>query len=63
MNKKIQNACPLEYEEIKFKSKLEVMVYKTLKENYARAVAQEYKDKIPPKIYNSIMMFTVDLDD
>jgi hypothetical protein len=37
--------------------------YKTLKENHARSVAQEYKDKIPPKIYNSIMMFTVDLDD
>jgi hypothetical protein len=33
MNKKIKNATPLEYEGIKFKSKLEVMVYKTLKEN------------------------------
>lgn len=33
MNKKIKNATPLEYNGIKFKSKLEVMVYKTLKEN------------------------------
>lgn len=32
MNKKIKNATPLEYNGIKFKSKLEVMVYKTLKE-------------------------------
>lgn len=33
MNKKIKNATPLEYDGISFKSKLEVMAYKTLKEN------------------------------
>lgn len=32
-NKKIKNAKITEYDGIKFKSKLEVMVYKTLKEN------------------------------
>lgn len=32
-NKKIKNATPLTYNGIKFKSKLEVMCYKTLKEN------------------------------
>lgn len=32
-NKKIKNATPLEFDGIKFKSKLEVMAYKTLKEN------------------------------
>lgn len=33
MNKKVKNATPLEYKGIKFKSKLEVMIYKTLSEN------------------------------
>ena len=32
-NKKIKNASPLEYDNITFKSKLEKMVYQTLKEN------------------------------
>lgn len=32
MNKKIKNATPLEFDNITFKSKLEVMIYKTLKE-------------------------------
>lgn len=32
MNKKIRNATPLEYDSITFKSKLEVMAYKALKE-------------------------------
>lgn len=32
MNKKIKNATPMEYDDIHFKSKLEVMAYKTLKE-------------------------------
>lgn len=31
-NKKVKNATPLEYDNIKFKSKLEVTVYKTFKE-------------------------------
>lgn len=31
-NRKIRNATPLEYDGIAFKSKLEVMIYKTLKE-------------------------------
>lgn len=31
-NKKIKNATPLQYDNIQFKSKLEVMAYKTLKE-------------------------------
>lgn len=31
-NRKIRNATPLEYDGITFKSKLEVMIYKTLKE-------------------------------
>lgn len=33
MNRKIKNATPLEYDGIKFKSKLEVTTYKTFKEN------------------------------
>lgn len=33
-NKKIKNATPLEFDGIKFKSKLEVMAYKTLKEDF-----------------------------
>jgi len=32
-NKKIKNATPLEYDGIRFKSKLEVMAYKTLREH------------------------------
>ena len=36
-NKRIRNATPLEYDGIKFKSKLEVMAYKTLKENNINA--------------------------
>lgn len=32
MNKKIKNATPFEFDNIHFKSKLEVMTYKTLKE-------------------------------
>lgn len=32
-NKKIKNASPLEYDNINFKSKLEKMIYQTLKEN------------------------------
>lgn len=33
VNKKIKNASPLEYDGIQFKSKLEKMIYQTLKEN------------------------------
>ena len=33
MNKKILNATPQEYSGVKFKSKIEAMVYKVLKEN------------------------------
>lgn len=33
-NKKIKNATPLEYDGIHFKSKLEKMIYQTLKENH-----------------------------
>lgn len=32
-NKKIKNASPLEYDNIQFKSKLEKMIYQTLREN------------------------------
>lgn len=38
MNKKIKNACSLEFDGIKFKSKLEVMAYKTLKEHNLNAI-------------------------
>lgn len=41
-NKKIRNATPLEYDNIQFKSKLEKMVYQTLREN---ALPVEYEPK------------------
>ena len=42
-NKKIKNASPLEYDGISFKSKLEKMIYQTLKE---QGFPVEYE---PPK--------------
>jgi len=38
MNKKVRNATPLTFDEIKFKSKLEVYCYQKLKENNIKAV-------------------------
>lgn len=46
MNKKIKNATPLEYNGIKFKSKLEVMAYKTL-------VDQGFEVFYEPTSYNT----------
>ena len=48
MNKKVKNATSLEYDGIKFRSKLEVTIYKTLKEEgliplyeYTKCILQE----------------------
>ena len=38
-------------------------VYKNFKEKYIKEVAEEYKDKIPSKLYNAMMMYEVEIDD
>jgi len=37
--------------------------YKPFKENYIKQVANEYKDKIPSKLYNAMHKWTVEIDD
>lgn len=37
--------------------------YKKFKESYIRQVANEYKDKIPEKLYNALYNFKVEVDD
>jgi hypothetical protein len=37
--------------------------YKQFKENYIKEVANDYKDKIPPKLYNALMNYIVEIDD
>lgn len=38
-------------------------VYKNFKENYIKEVAEEYKEKIPTKLYNALMSYEVEIDD
>lgn len=37
--------------------------YKKFKENYIKQVADEYKDKIPEKLYNALYDYKVEIDD
>lgn len=37
--------------------------YKKFKENYIKQVAEEYKDKIPEKLYKALCNFKVEVDD
>ena len=37
--------------------------YKTFKENYIKQVADEYKDKIPKKLYDAMYKYEVDITD
>lgn len=37
--------------------------YKEFKENYIKQVADEYKDKIPQKLYEAMYNYTVDIND
>lgn len=37
--------------------------YKNFKENYIKQVADEYKDKIPEKLYNAMYNWVVEIDD
>lgn len=39
------------------------MVYKEFKESYIRQVADEYKNKIPEKLYNALYSYKVEFDD
>lgn len=38
-------------------------VYKNFKEKYIKEVAEEYKDKIPEKLYNAMITYEVEIDD
>ncbi len=38
-------------------------VYKNFKEKYIKEVANEYKDKIPEKLYNAMITYEVEIDD
>ena len=38
-------------------------VYKEFKENYIKQVADEYKDKIPEKLYNALYCYEVEIND
>lgn len=38
-------------------------VYKEFKENYIKQIADEYKDKIPKKLYEAMYAWKVDIDD
>ena len=38
-------------------------VYKTAKEAYIKEVANKWKDKIDPKVYNTLMNYEVNIDD
>jgi hypothetical protein len=37
--------------------------YKPFKENYIKEVADEYKDKIPTKLYDAMYKYEVEIDD
>lgn len=53
-NKKVKNATPLEFDGIKFKSKLEVYCYELLKQNKIQAEYEENKFQIlEPFAYNN----------
>lgn len=47
-NKKIKNATPTVFEDIQFRSKLEVYVYKRLKENNIKAFYEPIKFELMP---------------
>lgn len=38
-------------------------VYKQYKEKYIKQIAEEYKDKIPEKLYNAMYKYEVEIDD
>lgn len=37
--------------------------YKNAKENYIKQVADEYKDKIPKKLYNTMYKWEIEVND
>ena len=37
--------------------------YKNFKENYIKEVADEYKDRIPQKLYDAMYRYEVEIDD
>lgn len=37
--------------------------YKKFKESYIKQVADEYKDKIPEKLYEALYKYEVEIDD
>ena len=39
------------------------LAYKTAKEAYIKEVADEYKDKIPKKLYDALYAYTVEITD
>jgi hypothetical protein len=39
------------------------LAYKTCKEEYIKEIADQYKNKIPSKLYNAMYMYQVDMDD
>jgi hypothetical protein len=38
-------------------------VYKTAKEAYIKEVVNKWKDKIDPRVYNTLMNYEVNIDD
>ena len=38
-------------------------VYKNFKEEYIKKVAEEYKDKIPQKLYNAMIQYKIEIND
>lgn len=67
-NKKFLSYCNIGIGSIKhlgtFDTELEAFeVYKNFKENYIRQVADEYKEKIPKKLYKAMYDWKVEIDD
>lgn len=44
-------------------SKEAFYAYKTFKEQYIKEVAEEYKNKIPQKLYEAMYRYEVEIDD
>ena len=66
-NNKFRSRCRTIYKEVylgMFNTAEEAFnAYKTFKENYIKQVANEYKDKIPYKLYNAMYSYKVNIND
>lgn len=57
VNKKIRNADPLEYQEIKFKSRVEVSIYKLLESHNIKAKYEEHTFVLSPSIRPTVPFY------